>query len=242
MSLGDRRALVVGVGGLGCPASRVLARSGVGTLVLLDDDVVDATNLHRQVLYDEGDVGLPKTDRAARALAAEARGLDRAPTIETVRDRLLPENALAHLAGVDVVLEGADNLASKFLAVDACRMAGVPLVQAGAVRFQGWVLATLPGRGPCMRCVFEDIPDDRVETCAEAGIFGPVVGAIGALQAAVALRILLGDETVEGELWGYDAVRGTLRRTRVARRTDCPLCRGDIRDLSRSRYAATCAA
>lgn len=242
MSLEDRRALVIGVGGLGCPSSRVLARSGVGSLVLLDDDVVEETNLHRQTLFTDADVGLPKTECAARALAREARSTGREPRLETVRDRLLPENALASLAGVDVVLEGADNLASKFLAVDACRIAGVPLVQAGAVRFQGWVLATLPGRGPCMRCVFEDIPDDRVETCAEAGIFGPVVGVVGALQAAVALRVLLGDPSVEGELWAYDAIRGTLRRTRVARRSDCPLCRGDIRDLSRSRYAATCAA
>lgn len=240
MTLG--RVLVVGVGGLGCPAARVLARSGSMQLTLVDDDVVDATNLHRQILFDASDVGRPKAEAAADALLAEAASAGHRLEVNAVRERLTPENALERIAGHDLVLEGADNFATKFLAFDAARLAGKPIVQAGAVRWSGWALASPAKGGPCLRCVFEDIPSDRVETCAEAGVVGPVVGVLGSLEAALALRVLHGDATTVGELWSYDGLAGKLRRSRVRERPDCPSCRGLVRDLSRERYAPSCAA
>jgi adenylyltransferase/sulfurtransferase len=139
-----------------------------------------------------------------------------------------------------LVVEGADNLATKFLVADAAHLAGVPAVQAGAIRWAGWAFCALP-RSACLRCLFEDIPRDRVETCAEAGVVGPVVGVLGGLEAALVLRLLQG-ECPGGELWHYDALRGALRKTLVRRRSDCPLCAGEIQDLRMERYTAACAA
>jgi molybdopterin/thiamine biosynthesis adenylyltransferase len=139
-----------------------------------------------------------------------------------------------------MVLEGADNLATKFLVADAAHIARIPAVQAGAVRWAGWAFCAVPGAA-CLRCLFEDIPSDRIETCAEAGVVGPVVGVLGALQAALAFRLLEG-ECPQGELWHYDALRGALRKTWVRRRSDCPLCNGEIQDLRVERYTAACAA
>ncbi len=230
------RVLVVGLGGLGCPVLDVLARSGVTRFTLLDDDIVDASNLHRQVLYGDEDVGRKKTAAARERLMTLG-----ANDVSVIDDRLLPENARAIMAGHALVVEGADNLATKFLAVDAARLSDVPLVQGGAVRFAGWAMATPRRNAPCMRCVFEDIPNDRIETCAEAGVLGPVVGVVGALMASIALRILADDVTVAGEVHAYDALAGTLRRTRIEVREDCPLCSGTVHDLSRDRYAPSCA-
>jgi adenylyltransferase/sulfurtransferase len=233
--------LLVGVGGLGSPAARVLVRSADLRLVVLDDDRVEPSNLHRQILFAEADVGRPKLEAALDALEREAASAGRRPRIEIHARRFVPDAALDLLDGIDVVLEGADNLATKFLVADAARLAGVPAVQAGAVRWHGWAMASLPG-GPCLRCLFEDIPRDRVETCADAGVVGPVVGAMGSIEAALALRVLAGDASVRGELFRYDALAGTLRRTRLARRTGCPLCEGAILDLRAERYAPACAA
>jgi adenylyltransferase/sulfurtransferase len=233
--------LLVGVGGLGAPTARTLVRSADLSLLALDDDVVEASNLHRQILFDASDVGRPKLDAALETLREEAANAGRRVTLEGRAQRFLPTTALGLLRGVDVVVEGADNLATKFLVADAARLAGVAAVQAGAVRWHGWAMASLPG-GPCMRCVFEDIPSDRVETCAEGGILGPVVGVLGAIQAALTLRVLAGDASVRGEIFSYDALAGTLRRSRVMKRPGCPLCEGTILDLCAERYTAPCAA
>lgn len=234
--------LVVGVGGLSCPALRVLSRSGVRSMTLVDDDVVDASNLQRQTLYRDEDIGMPKTDVARERLRAEAASVGADVDVRVVRDRFVPENARELVAAHRIVLEGADNFATKFLAFDAARLAHVPIVQAGAVRWSGWALASPPAGGPCMRCVFEDVPRDGEETCAVAGVIGPVVGVLGSVQAALALRTLHGDARVVGELWSYDALGGKLRRSRAHARPDCPSCKGEISDLSRERYAPSCAA
>jgi adenylyltransferase/sulfurtransferase len=231
MSLRDANVLFVGAGGLGSPAALVLAESGLGRATFVDDDVVDVTNLHRQVLYDESDVGRSKVERAAARL--RSHGVE----VRTVEGRLLPSTARELVQGHDLVVEGADNFATKFLACDAAALTRVPIVQAGAVRWSGWALATAPGMSACMRCVFEDIPRDRVETCAEAGVVGPVVGVLGALQAALAVRWLGGDASAAGELWSYDGLAGTLRATRVRRRPGCPACEGSVDDLRAERYA-----
>jgi adenylyltransferase/sulfurtransferase len=231
MSIESARVLMVGAGGLGSPAALVLARSGVRHITIVDDDVVDVSNLHRQVLYDDADVGRPKVERAAARLAREGA------EVRVVHGRMLPSTALELAREHDVVIEGADNFATKFLTCDACALAGVRVVQAGAVRWSGWALASIPGTSACMRCVFEDIPRDRVETCAEAGVIGPVVGVLGALEATLALRLLSGDTSAAGELWSYRALDGVLRATRVSRRRGCPTCDGHIRELDVERYA-----
>jgi molybdopterin/thiamine biosynthesis adenylyltransferase len=230
------RILVVGAGGLGSPLLRLLGQSGAAHITVVDDDVVEQSNLQRQTLYGDDDVGHSKTERAARTL----RELHPRLSVGVVQGRLLPENAMDLLSEHSVVAEGADNLATKFLVADAAALAGIPAIQAGAVRWAGWAFCSLPGSS-CLRCLFEDIPRDRIETCSEAGVVGPVVGVLGGLQAALALRLLRG-ESPGGELWHYDALRGTLRKTFVRRRQDCPLCAGEIKDLRMERYAAACAA
>jgi molybdopterin/thiamine biosynthesis adenylyltransferase len=234
--LREKRALLVGAGGLGCPAGRVLARSGIGHIAVVDDDVVDESNLHRQTLYQASDVGKPKTALFVERLRAEAAQTGHALDAVAREIRIFPENARELVADYDLVLDGTDNFASKFLIADACALARVPVVQAGAVRWVGWALGAIPGMGPCLRCVFEDVPVGRADSCAVAGVMGPVVGVVGALQAAIALQLLRGTLCAAGVLWSYDALRGTVRRRRVERQRHCPLCGGRITNTQVSRY------
>jgi molybdopterin-synthase adenylyltransferase len=236
-ALAAARVLLVGAGGLGCAAARVLIESGIGALTILDDDLVDLSNLQRQTLYRDGDVGAPKATLAAARLRVLAQSTEQASNVVAREIRILPENARNLLNDCDLVLEGADNFATKFLVADACALNRVPLVQAGAVRWVGWALASVPGRSACLRCVFEDMPSGQQDTCADAGVIGPVVGALGALQAALALRLLSGDSSAAGELWSYAALPGSLRRRSVRRQSHCALCSGHITDLELSRYA-----
>jgi molybdopterin/thiamine biosynthesis adenylyltransferase len=221
------KALVVGVGGIGCPCAIALARAGVA-LRLCDDDVVDASNLHRQILFDESSVGKPKLDEAARGLRAMGA------LVETLATRFLPHRAPELLEGCDVVVEGADNFPTKFLVADACALAKIPVVHAAAVRLHGTVLAVARGGKPCYRCVFEDLPGPA-PTCETAGVLGPMVGVIGALQADLALSLLEGKD-VGGSFVSYDAGRDFLRRSRMHARADCALCSGRIDDLDERRY------
>jgi adenylyltransferase/sulfurtransferase len=233
---GMHRVLVVGAGGLGSPVLRLLATSGVEHITVIDDDLVDESNLHRQTLYTSSDVGRSKIEQAERVL----RELSPDLSVRTVEGRFAPATAMELLSDHTLVVEGADNLATKFLVADAARLSGVPAVQAGAVRWSGWALCALPDSA-CLRCLFEDIPRDQVETCAEAGVVGPVVGVLGGLEAALVFRLLRG-ERPGGELWHYDALKGALRQTLVRRRGDCPLCAGEIQDLRVERYTVACAA
>jgi molybdopterin/thiamine biosynthesis adenylyltransferase len=238
-----KRVLLVGAGGLGCPVGTLLARAGVGYLEILDDDVVDASNLHRQTLYRVDDVGQSKAQVAAQRLREEAARVGVAISTVAREKRLYPEVGLDTVQGFDLVVEGTDNYPSKFLAADACALAEVPCVQAGAVRWGGWAFGSLPGRSACLRCVFEDIPPGPDRGCAEAGVIGPVVGVVGALQAAIALRLLAGDTRAAGTLHHYRALPGSgnLRRTAVERSSHCPLCSGMWQSLDAARYSA-CAA
>lgn len=232
------RVLLVGAGGLAAPSGTVMARSGVSQLDVADDDRVELGNLHRQLLYATHDVGASKAERAARRLEEEARRAGYALRSDAREERLLPGTALEIVRGYDLVIEGADNFATKFLAADACALAEVPVVHAAAVRWTGWALAVSPGRSACLRCVFEDIPAGRQASCDAAGVMGPVVGALGALQAASALRLLEGDASAAGELWSYDALSKAPRRRRVRSRESCPLCSGRIDGIEAERYAA----
>jgi len=242
-ALQHKSALVVGVGGLGCPAALALAEAGVGRILLADDDLVDVTNLHRQILFDERDVGQPKLEAAERALYRMAA---RPGSIELVHSRLLPENARSIIARVDVVLEGADNFATKFLCADACFLEHKPVVHGAAVRWQATVLTVAGPGAPCYRCLFEDLPSGQAApNCAEAGVLGPVVGFAGALMADRALSVLLGDRAVFGEIVSYDGKTDRARAVSVAPRAGCALCSAErsIDTITYARYTApSCAA
>ena len=236
-ALAGKTALLVGMGGLGCPAALCLVKAGVGHLLIADDDPVDVTNLHRQILYDDSDVGRDKCEVARARLTREARPGQR---VESVTSRLLPDNARELVRRADVVLEGADNFATKFLASDACLLEGRPLVHGAAIRFRATVWAVSPEGRPCYRCLFEDLPDDGAQpNCAEAGVMGPVVGLAGALMGDLALSVLLGEPRY-GELFTYDGRRDELRAVPVAERPGCALCgqKPGIFEIRESRYIA----
>ncbi|MBN2196299.1 MAG: HesA/MoeB/ThiF family protein [Polyangiaceae bacterium] len=234
--LADARVLVVGLGGLGCPAVLALAEAGIGRLVLLDDDVVEEENLHRQFLYRDVDSGRHKVDAAGAAL--EQRGISRG-RIELRHGRLLAGNALELLRGVDLVVEGSDNYATKFLAADASHLAGKPAVLGAALRWAATVWAIDPHGRPCYRCLFED-PPEVAPSCAEAGVMGPVVGVAGALMAELAIQTLL-DERAMGPIYTYDGKTDRLRAVEVAAREDCTLCGvgPTITELDEARYPGT---
>lgn len=233
--LAGSRVLLVGIGGLGCPAAIALARAGVGTIGIADDDDVDVTNLHRQVLFTEADVGKPKVPAAARALERLVPGV----RIEAHTTRLLPGNAVALAGQYDVIVEGSDNFATKFLAADACRIAKRPVVHGAAVRWHGTALAVGANGAPCYRCLFEDLPRENAPNCAEAGVVGPMVGVVGAAQADLALAILRGRDTY-GTLFTFDGKTLAARRRRIPARASCRLCgpAREIRAIDATRYAA----
>jgi len=221
----DGRFLIVGAGGLGCPAALVLARAGVRAIAFIDDDRVAGENLHRQILHRAADVGRRKVESARDALSRIA------PAIETIAiaERFTPENALELVARFAVVLDGADNFATKFLINDACVRARVPFVHAGAVRWSGQLLAVRPG-APCYRCLFEAPPPPAPDvSCREAGVVGPVAGVIGALQGEAALALAADPSAPPGEtsaLVVYDGLAGTLRTVCFRRNPTCAACGG----------------
>ncbi|MEO8800631.1 MAG: HesA/MoeB/ThiF family protein [Polyangiaceae bacterium] len=235
------RVLVVGAGGLAAPSVLVLAHAGVGTIGLVDDDEVETSNLHRQILFRESDVGRPKIEALSEAITRENASI----RVETHPTRFLPSNALDLASMYDVIIEGSDNFPTKFLTADACRLAAKPVVHASALRWIGTVLAVGPAGRPCYRCLFEDIPQGDAPSCATAGVIGPVVGVVGALQAELALRIVDLSKSQEdgapfGELVTFDGKTEALRRRRVAPRSSCMLC-GDenkrqIREVTMARY------
>jgi molybdopterin/thiamine biosynthesis adenylyltransferase len=239
-TLRDKRALVIGVGGLGCPSALALVRAGVGSLVLVDDDRVEASNLHRQILFSELDLGQDKLEVARRVLARRGR-----TEIELVRSRFLPDNARTLARGADVVLEGADNFATKFLAADACRIERRAVVHAAAIRWTATVWSVAAEGRPCYRCLFEEPPAGAQLGCDEAGVVGPVVGFAGALAADLALRVLCGDEPAFGRVHTFDGKTDRLRQVEVAPRASCALCgpEATIDEIDEQRYVTRiCAA
>lgn len=213
------RVLVVGAGGLGCAVLKALASSEIGTFVLVDDDIVDETNLHRQTLYSDADVGRLKLDAARDALVRLGVNSSR---IEQRFGRVLPDNARNWVSDVDLVLEGSDNYATKFLVADACYLQRRPVVHGAAVGWNATVMA-VGMSPPCYRCLFEDIPDGPGGSCDSNGVMGPVVGFAGALMADQALRILSG-EPAFGTVYSFEGRTARLRPISVHKRLTCPLC------------------
>lgn len=220
--LANARVLVVGAGGLGSPALMYLAAAGVGTIGVVDDDVVDASNLQRQVVHGVADVGRPKTESAAETVAAIN------PLVTVVRHdlRLTSENALEILSGYDVVLDGADNFPTRYLVNDACVFLGKPHVWGSIYRFDGQVSVWFAGQGPCYRCVFPDPPPpDAVPSCATGGVLGVLCAAVGSVQVAEAIKLIVGQgDPLVGRLLVHDALRQTWDSLTVRADPDCPVC------------------
>lgn len=216
----ENRILVVGVGGLGVPAVLALARAGVRRVGLIDPDPVELSNLPRQVIFSEADVGRMKVDAAAARLSAAFAGFE----AETYAAAFDSGNAAALVARFGVIIDATDNPHTKFLINDACVAAGRPFVYAGVIGLVGQAMTVVPGRTACLRCLFEEEPDQsEVASCREAGILGPVAAAMGEIEAAEALRLSRGEEArLAGKIITYDASKGPrLRVVPVARRAAC---------------------
>jgi molybdopterin/thiamine biosynthesis adenylyltransferase len=235
MSLHDKSALVIGAGGLGGPALLTLAAAGVGRLVVVDDDVVDTSNLNRQPLFGEADVGA----RKAAAAAARLGHLHPNVRVEALDRRFDADDALELVRGVDVVVDGSDNFPTKFLANDAAVKAAKPLVHGGVLRTTLQLLTVTPGLGGCVRCIFEAPPPaGLVPSCAEAGVLGAVAGFAGALMGAEALRVLAGERgAYAARIFIYEARTARTRLVMLRKRADCPTCAG-TQVLESSRPAA----
>jgi molybdopterin/thiamine biosynthesis adenylyltransferase len=224
MSFGEKIVLVIGTGGLGGPALLALAAAGVGRLVVCDDDAVETSNLARQPLFGEADVGARKAEAAARRL----RMINPELSIEAVEQRFDVDNALALVQSCDVVLDGSDNFPTKFLASDAALAARRPLVHGGILRYTAQLLTVVPGKTGCLRCLFEEPPPQgAVPSCAEAGVLGPLAGFTGALMAQETLRLLGGERgAYAGRLLVYEARPARTRIVPVRLRAGCPACGG----------------
>ena len=220
--LKQARVLLVGAGGLGCPVAMYLAAAGVGRLGLAEFDRVDRGNLQRQVLYGEQDIDRPKLEVAAERLRAQN------PHVEVVPHpaRMEASNVDSVLGDYDLVVDGTDNFATRYLMNDACALAGKPLVYGSIFRFEGQVSVFWRGHGPCYRCLFpEPPPPGSVPNCAEGGVLGVLPGVIGTLQAGEAIKLILGrGEPLLGRLLLFDALGGRFRELRVPADPDCPLC------------------
>ena len=232
------RVLIVGAGGLGSPAALYLAAAGVGTIGLADFDVVDVTNLQRQVLYSTGEVGQPKLEAAA----ARLRGLNPDITVVLHDAKLDATNAMDLVRAYDVVIDGTDNFPTRYLVNDACVLTRTPNVYGSVFRFEGQAAVFARPDGPCYRCLHpEPPPADLIPNCAEAGVLGVLPGVIGTLQATEAIKLLTGmGEPLVGRLLLYDALRLRFREIALRRDPECPVC-GDaptIRTLVA--YAEAC--
>jgi len=228
------KVLVVGAGGLGAPMLLYLAAAGVGTIGVIDDDVVDLSNLQRQVIHMTDQVGRPKVESAVQLLARLN------PDIRVIpfNSRITAENAADIIGGFDLVADGSDNFTTRFLLNDACYLAGKTLVSAALLRFDAQLSvfkAHLGPPHPCYRCLFpERPPDDLIPRCEQAGILGAIAGMVGSLQAAEVLKELLGlGESLSGHLLVYDGLDTTFRKIKTKRDPACALCgpQASIKDL-----------
>lgn len=238
------RVLVVGAGGLGSPSAFYLAAAGVGTLRIVDDDVVDRSNLQRQILHADARIGMAKVESAAMALSA----LNPRTKIEAIAERIVSANVERILEGVDVVVDGGDNFPVRYLLNDACVKLGKPLVYGAVQRFEGQASVFDAGRhrgeAPCYRCLFpEPPPPDAAPNCAEAGVLGVLPGVIGLLQATEAVKLILGiGAPLTGRLLQFDALAMRFREIRLSPDPQCPVCAPDSAFTGYIDYHAFCGA
>jgi adenylyltransferase/sulfurtransferase len=216
------RVLCIGIGGLGSPLALYLAAAGVGTLGLVDFDVVDYTNLQRQVLHHTGDVGRPKLDSAIDKLNA----INPFVQIERFDTILTSQNALEIIRGFDIIADGTDNFATRYLVNDACVLTGKPNVYASIFRFEGQTSIFATEAGPCYRCLYpEPPPPGLVPSCAEGGVLGVLPGLLGVIQATEVIKLILGSgDPLIGRLLLVDALAMRFRQLQVRKNPDCPVC------------------
>jgi molybdopterin/thiamine biosynthesis adenylyltransferase/rhodanese-related sulfurtransferase len=224
------RVLCLGAGGLGAPSSVYLAAAGVGTIGMVDADVVDVSNLQRQIIHATDRVGMLKVESAQKTL----QGLN--PDVRVVPHpyRMTSENVLETIKDYDVIVDGADNFPTRYLLNDAALKLGKPVVHASIYRFEGQMTAFVPGEGPCYRCLYpQPPPPDMAPSCQEAGVLGVLPGIIGVLQANEAIKILLGiGQSLAGRLLVFDALKTKFRELKLRRDPQCPTC-GDGVDRTR---------
>jgi sulfur-carrier protein adenylyltransferase/sulfurtransferase len=233
------RVLIIGTGGLGSPSSLYLAAAGVGTIGLIDFDVVDETNLHRQILYTEKDVGRSKVQTAKeRLLLANPNTI-----IKTYEEPLNSENALEIFKGYDVIVDGTDNFPTRYLTNDACVISGKPNVYASIFRFEGQATVFDPKNGaPCYRCLYpRPPPPGLVPSCAEGGVLGVLPGIMGLIQATETIKLILGNgEPLLGRLLIYDALSMTFEELKIKKNPKCPVCSDNPEITKLIDYEAFC--
>jgi molybdopterin/thiamine biosynthesis adenylyltransferase/rhodanese-related sulfurtransferase len=233
------KVLLLGAGGLGSPSALYLGAAGVGTLGIVDDDVVDASNLQRQILHNTTRIGTPKVESAQKTLTA----LNPDTRVVAHKTRMTSENVLDLLRDYDLVIDGADNFQTRYLLNDAALMLKKPVVHASIFRFEGQLTTFLPFQGPCYRCLYpEPPPAGMAPSCNEAGVLGVLPGVIGVLQATEAIKILLGiGETLSGRLLIYDALATQFRTLKLRRDPGCVVCADPNKPISLIDYEAFCA-
>lgn len=223
----DSKVILIGAGGLGSPAALYLAAAGVGTLGIVDFDVVDSSNLQRQILHTVDRIGQAKVDSAREALQA----LNPDVKIEPYRERLSADNVLDILSGYDLIVDGGDNFPTRYLINDASLHLRIPVVHGAIFRFEGQASVFKPYDGPCYRCLFpQPPPPELAPSCAEAGVLGVLPGIIGSIEAMEAIKLLLGiGEPLIGKLLTYDALEEEFRQLKLRRNPDCPACADEAR-------------
>jgi molybdopterin/thiamine biosynthesis adenylyltransferase len=224
------RVLIVGAGGLGSPAGLYLAAAGVGKIGIVDSDVVDLTNLQRQIMHETADLGVPKVNSAMTRMRAINPDIE----VRVYPKKLMADNAVDIISDYDFVIDGTDNFPAKFLVADACHFADKPYSHAGILRFTGQAITVIPRKTTCYRCIFNaPPPPGAVPSCSQAGVLGVLAGVMGCIQATEAAKYLLGiGELLTDRLLVYDALSMGFRTVNVARNRKCPLC-GDSPTISR---------
>ena len=238
LKLLDSKVLLLGAGGLGSPAALYLAAAGVGTLGIIDMDVVDASNLQRQVLHNMDRIGDRKVDSAKKTLTA----LNPDVNVVTYDVRLGADNILDIIDGYDVIVDGTDNFPTRYLVNDASLLKRIPVVYGAIFRFEGQVSVFHPYEGPCYRCLLpEPPPAELAPSCAEAGVLGVLPGIIGSLQAMEAIKLLLGlGDPLVGRLMAYDALEESFRTFKLRRDPECPACGPNAGEIVIAEYDELC--
>ncbi len=222
-ALKEARVLVIGAGGLGSPVLLYLAAAGVGVIGVIDDDEVDNSNLQRQVIHRDADIGLPKVQSAAAAMVAQNPHV----SVRPYRRRLTPEIAAELFAEYDLILDGTDNFATRYLANATAAKLGIPLISGALSQWEGQLSVFDPARGaPCYQCIFPEAPAPGLApSCSEAGVLGPLPGVVGAMMAGEAIKIITGaGQALRGEMLIYDALYGESRKIGLSPRKTCPIC------------------
>jgi len=218
--LGDSSVLIIGAGGLGTPASLYLAGSGVGQILINDFDSIDETNLPRQILYGDSDVGSFKAPVAAEKLMAANPNVD----VVALDEKLTREVMAECVTSVDAVLDCSDSFTTRWLVNEVCMEADTPLISGAAIRWEGQVAVFMPGGKPCYRCLYQE-EDENLNDCAGQGIVAPVAGTVGTMMATEAIKVLLSvDSGLQGRLWVYDGLAGSSRTVGIPALPDCPTC------------------